>query len=131
MNRKQLICPERVRRVPQKFSWIDHRLVRDRHIRRCSPEGLALYLFLVCVGDAQGLSYYADRTVAELISVDEVRLRELRQELKRVGLIAYKRPLYQVLSLEAVHAAGGREPQRANRCLSIAEILRGSGGHHD
>ena len=48
---KSPILPKRVRKVPKGFSWIDHRLVSDRHIDRCSHEAGALYLFLVCVGD--------------------------------------------------------------------------------
>jgi len=56
---KRLLCPERVRRVPARFSWLDHRLVRDHHIESCGPEALALYLLLVTVGDAEGLSYYS------------------------------------------------------------------------
>ena len=57
---KRVLCPERLRRVPPQFSWIDHRLVRDRHIAGRSAEALALYLFLVTVADGQGLSYYSD-----------------------------------------------------------------------
>jgi hypothetical protein len=43
--RKRLLCPERLRQVPPQFSWVDHRLVRDRHIAGKSAEALALYLF--------------------------------------------------------------------------------------
>jgi hypothetical protein len=55
---KRVLNPNRVRHVPRQFSWIDQRLVRDGHTARCSAEALALYLFLVTVADAQGLSYY-------------------------------------------------------------------------
>ena len=47
-----------VRRIPDQFSWIDHRLVREQYIDYLSSEAAALYLFLVTVSDAQGLSYY-------------------------------------------------------------------------
>ena len=57
MITKRVLCPERLRHVPQRFSWIDQRLVRDDHIARCGPQGLALYLLLVTVADAEGLSY--------------------------------------------------------------------------
>ena len=57
---KRLLVPSRVRQVPRQFSWVDHRLVRDHHIEHCDPPALALYLFLITVADAQGLSYYAD-----------------------------------------------------------------------
>jgi hypothetical protein len=93
MVSKKILCRERLRRVPEHFSWVDHRLVRDEYIRRVSPEALALYLLLVTVADAEGLSYYADGTAARLLSLT-------RQELVAASLIAYERPLYQVLALE-------------------------------
>ena len=53
MKTKRVLCPERLRQVPHRFSWIDQRLVRDGHIARCGPQALALYLLLVTVADAQ------------------------------------------------------------------------------
>ena len=100
MIQKHLICPERARRVPEQFSWIDHRLVRDRHIERCSHQSLALYLFLVTVGDQQGLSYYSDHSVGNRLTMNPAAVSQARSELVRVGLVAYRKPLYQVLSLE-------------------------------
>ena len=32
MTRKFPICPDRIRTIPEQFSWVDHRLVRDHHI---------------------------------------------------------------------------------------------------
>jgi hypothetical protein len=100
MITKRVLCPERLRHVPQRFSWIDQRLVRDDHIARCGPQGLVLYLLLVTVADAQGLSYYSDKTAARLLSLNQAQLREARCSLLAAGLIAYEAPLYQVLSLE-------------------------------
>src|ERR1700758_162966 len=57
-------------------------------------------LSLVTVADAQGLSYYSDKTAARLLSLNEAQLREARRSLLAAGLIAYESPLYQVLSLE-------------------------------
>ena len=51
------------------------------------------------VGDAQGLSYYSDRRAAELLSLNPGDVAEARQQLVRADLIAYERPLYQVLEL--------------------------------
>ncbi len=99
---KRVICPGRVRQVPARFSWVDHRLVRDRHIERCDVHAAALYLFLVTVADHQGLSYYSDASVARRLSMDPSRLARARADLIRLGLIAYQRPLYQVLALDAV-----------------------------
>jgi hypothetical protein len=97
---KHLIAPDRVRHVPAQFSWVDHRLVRANHLMKASAPAWALYLVLVTVGDEQGLSYYADRTLARLLSLSEVALAEARRQLIAAGVIAYEAPLYQVLGLE-------------------------------
>ena len=124
---KRLLCPERARRIPEQFSWVDHRLVRDHHIERCGTAALALYLLLVTVGDAEGLSYYSDTKVAQLTSMDERELRQARRELLDAGLIAYRKPLYQVLSLAPATQAPATPP-RANGCASLGEILRTAAG---
>jgi hypothetical protein len=97
---KRLLVPSRVRQVPRQFSWVDQRLVRDRHIAQCDAEALALYLFLVTVADARGLSFYADASIGRLLSWSPAELERARATLIRAGLIAYEAPLYQVLALE-------------------------------
>jgi len=92
-------------------------------MERCTTEALALYLLLVTVGDAEGLSYYSDSTVARLISLDEAGVRKAREVLLSAGLIAYRQPLVQVLGLDHPEPA-----ERAGRCASIGEILRTIGG---
>lgn len=112
---KRVICSERVRKIPIQFSWVDHRLVRERHIERCDAHAAALYLFLVTVADVQGLSYYSDRSLGRSLSTDPVRLSKARGDLIRAGLIAYQRPLYQVLALDS-------PPRIEVRQLSADEI---------
>ena len=101
MTIKRVLYPERIRQIQRQFSWVDHRLIRDRHIERCDPPAAALYLFLVTVADAQGLSYYSDAALVRSLSMSAARLSQARGDLMRIGLIAYQRPLYQVLSLDA------------------------------
>ena len=79
---------------------MDQRLVRERYIDQLSHEACALYLFLVTVADAQGLSYYADRTLSQRLSMSRAQLGQARQTLITHHLLAYRRPLYQVLALE-------------------------------
>lgn len=122
--RKQVLCPERLRKVPGQFNWIDHRLVRDKHIGRCSAEALALYLFLVTVADAQGLSFYGDATVTKLLPLSSSALAVARRELLAAGLIAYQRPLYQVLSLDPLQSAP-RQPNAGSQ--TIGSILQNLG----
>ena len=100
MKTKPILCPQRLRHVPPQFSWIDQRLVRDRHIHGRSSDALALYLFLCTVADAQGASYYADASTAKLLGFSSAQLRAARDELVAAGLIAWRAPFYQVLSLE-------------------------------
>jgi hypothetical protein len=106
---KRVICSERVRKIPTQFSWVDHRLVRERHIERCDAHAAALYLFLVTVADVQGLSYYSDASLGRSLSMDPVRLSKARGDLIRAGLIAYRRPLYQVLALDSLPCIEVRE----------------------
>ena len=126
---KRVLCPERVRRVPSAFSWIDHRLVRDGHISRLGHEAQALYLFLVTVSDAEGLSYYSEAKAARLLNTTEAMLSSARRELLGAGLIAYRRPLYQVLSLDDPAAglpgdSDGNPRRGSGEAVSIGEVLR-------
>ncbi len=97
---KRVLCPDRLRRVPQRFSWLDQRLVRDRHLCGVSHSSLALYLFLVTVGDADGLSYYLDDSIGQHLNMSAPQICHAREELCAAGLVVYSKPLYQVLSLE-------------------------------
>jgi len=97
---KRVLRPERLRRVPPQFSWIDQRLVREGHVERCGPDAIGLYLVLVTVADAQGLSYYGEASLERLLSMPAPRLAAARAELIGLDLIAYEQPLYQVLSLD-------------------------------
>lgn len=123
--KKHLIRPDRLRQVPQGFNWVDHRLVRHNYLERCHCTDLALYLFLVTVSDAQGLSYYSDASLCRYLKLSPAQLAAARSALQQADLIAYQKPLYQVLSLEP---AADRLPQseqpRSGQAQSIAEVLR-------
>ena len=109
---KRPLCQTQLRRVPKQFSWVDQRLVRERYIDHLSHGACALYLFLVTVADAQGLSYYADGTLCQRLSLSEAQLGQARQALITHHLLAYRRPLYQVLAL-GPNPVRDRSPQPA------------------
>ena len=115
--KKRVLCPERLRKIPPQFSWVDHRLVRENYFTRCEHSAWALYLFLVSVADVDGLSYYSDASLMRRLKLDPVQLSASRQQLLQVGLIAYAKPLYQVLGLEPVQSTRSGQG-------SVAEILR-------
>ncbi len=98
---KRPISLAKLRRVPRQFSWVDQRLVRDHYIDQLSPQACALYLFLVTVADAQGLSYYAEPSLCQRLSLTCPELSQARQALITRGLVAYQHPFYQVLALDA------------------------------
>lgn len=118
---KQVLCPERIRRVPAHFSWVDHRLVRDRHIEHCDAHAAMLYLFLVTVANAEGLSWYSDESTARRLSMDAQRLHRARGDLMRAGLIAWVRPVYQVLALD-MPAIAAPVPMPASPSVVTAQI---------
>src|SRR5947209_6432617 len=122
MTQKKILRPDRLRQVPAQFSWIDQRLVRENFLRHGEPAAWALYLVLVTVGDAQGLSYYSEPTLSRLLKLDSVQLAQARQQLIAADLLAYHKPLYQVLALPATAAAA--PTPRSGQSLSLGEILR-------
>lgn len=130
---KHPISLAKLRQVPPQFSWVDQRLVRERSIDQLSPEACALYLFLVTVADAQGLRFDSERSLCQRLSMSPAVLRQARQALIACALVAYQRPLSQVLALdrdtlmptaEPLAGAGDDEPvDRTAVFKQIWEVL--------
>ena len=102
MIQKKMIDPARRRRLPEGFGWVDHRLVRENLIENFSADSLALYLFLLTVGDGNGVSWYSDISICKRLkglNLMVSSLKTLRNELITGELIAYRKPYYQVLEL--------------------------------
>lgn len=95
---------------------------------------MALYLFLIIVADADGLSYYGEPTCAGHLHMELARLRTARRNLLDAGLIAYESPFYQVLSLDRAAPPSPPSPVSASPRpehggpRSFAEILAEMGG---
>jgi len=126
---KRVLCSQRLRRVRRPFGWVDARLIREDWLRDCSPTAWALYLFWVTVADAQGLSYYADQSVAQRLRIPVEAVNTGRAELLRAGLLAYEPPLVQVLSLdrrvENTKASGNSSSGRDERSRTQDAVLLG------
>jgi hypothetical protein len=121
---KQLLSVAKLRQVPKQFSWVDQRLVREHYIDALSHPACALYLFLLTVADAQGLSYYADRSLCQRLSLSPALLHQARQALMTRGLVAYRRPLYQVLALDEVDRADRARPQADDEKVDIQAVFK-------
>lgn len=120
---KQPLSLTQLRQVPKQFSWVDQRLVREHYIDRLSHPACALYLFLLTVADVQGLSYYAEPTLCRRLSMSKDTLRQARQELITRELLAYRRPLYQVLALGAPHTSDTEHPSGDDDTLDIKAVF--------
>jgi hypothetical protein len=124
MMTKKILRPDRLRQVPAQFSWIDQRLVRENFLRHADPAAWALYLVLVTVADAQGLSYYSDATLSRLLKMDPLQLGQARQQLVAADLVVYQKPLTQVLALPVTALAPAPTGVRLGQPLSVGDILR-------
>jgi hypothetical protein len=118
---KHPIDPARIRQLPARFSWLDQRLVTQRRLQDCPRSSQALYLFLAVVSDAQGLSYYSDKSVRTHLDMPQGELTAARQGLIEQQLLLFERPIYQLLSLDPLKADSR---QRANRTLSLQDLIR-------
>jgi hypothetical protein len=78
-------------------------------------------LFLVCVADARGLSYYSDKAIMKKLDIQD--LGKARSGLIKNNLIAWQEPIYQVLSLEPKVTI-----QRSGQLMSLADVLSNAVG---
>jgi len=60
---------------------------------------MKLYLFLATVSDAEGLSFYGLKSLSSNLNMSESDINKYRKELIELDLIAYEKPLYQILDL--------------------------------
>jgi len=124
MRGREPILPQRQRRIPPQFSWVDHRLVRDGHVQERSAPALALYLFLITVADAEGLSWYSETALCRQLSWSIMQLQNARKELLSAELIAYRKPLYQVLDLSPIAAVGRAQLHNGDEAVSVGQVLQ-------
>lgn len=97
---KRGLRSERERILPQEgFSWVDRRFFRNGYAEPLNAPQILLYLFLCSVADREGLSFYGDRRICDMLGLEAIALEQARRALIHVDLIAYCAPLYQVLSL--------------------------------
>ena len=117
---KRILVKDRVRRPPAEgFSWVDRRFVHE-FVPQLSREAISLYFFLAAVSDKSGLSYYRDDSLSARLRIRHTRFCEARDELVRYDLIAFERPLTQVLSLPRAKS----RRQQAGGLHAIRELFR-------
>jgi hypothetical protein len=85
----------------------------------------------VTVSDASGLSYYGDDSIMNRLSMDFMALEKARDNLIHIGLIAWKKPIYQVLPLDTVAKESTPRTTVTDAPMSLKDIFKRIGGHHD
>lgn len=122
--KKHILDLKRLRRVPAQFSWVDHQLIRSRLLCGADSASWALYLFLVTVGDEQGLSYYCDASLCSHLNLSDEGLGQARGQLLERSLIAWEAPLYQVLCIQRGQQRVGDFPSSESATLPGQEVKR-------
>jgi hypothetical protein len=101
-SRPQPPRPDRRRSIRGSFSWIDHRFLREGFDQGLTRLEKLFYFVLVAVSNQDGVSFYSDARLAELLEIRfPHELEGARQELVARDLIAYEGGIYQVLDLPA------------------------------
>jgi hypothetical protein len=101
-KRPQPLQPDRIRAIRGSFSWIDHRFFRQGFDQGLTRLEKLLYLVLVAVANRDGVSFYSDERMEELLEIHHRHeLTGARNELMARDLIAFKDGVYQVLELSA------------------------------
>jgi hypothetical protein len=99
-KRPQPPRPDRIRSIRGSFSWIDHRFFRQGFDQGLTRLEKLLYLVLIAVSNRDGVSFYSDARLAELIEIRYPHeLSGARNELIARDLIAFEQGIYQVLDL--------------------------------
>jgi len=112
------------RTLPQRYGFIDERLLSQGYLKRLSSEAVLLYVFLCIVADRRGRSWYSDGKL-----VSQVRLRGLggaRLQLIEAGLISYDAPVYTVLTVPDASGPARQVSHSAKRPVSAPPIGPGS-----
>lgn len=101
--------PDRRRSIRGSFSWIDHRFLREGFDEGLTRLEKLFYFVLVAVSNQDGVSFYSDARLAELLEIRfPHELDGARKELVARDLIAYDGGIYQVLDLPAGSPQQGR-----------------------
>src|SRR5215471_7323097 len=109
-SRPQPPRPDRRRSIRGSFSWIDHRFLREEFDQGLTRLEKLLYFLLVAVSNVDGVSFYSDARLAELLDIRfPHELYGARNELVARDLIAYEGGIYQVVDLPATSPRKGRD----------------------
>ncbi len=133
--KKELLVPERLRKIEGGFGFIPTRFLTGGFFLSLSQYEKLIYFFLVLVSDRQGLSYYSQDKIFTLLELSIDDYIEARNGLIQKSLIAFNGLMFQLLSLpdKPVETTGPknlstREDFLKSDRLSIRQLLNKSLG---
>ncbi len=104
MQRPTPLRTDRIRTVEPPFGWIPFRILTSGLLAQLSLQAKLLYFFLCLVADEQGMSYYGERRLKDLLGLAEPA--RARDELESQDLLAFDGTFYQLLSLPGAPRPG-------------------------
>ena len=123
--------PDRIRRIPAGFAWIDRRLRDRRFLGTLTLQELAVYVFLILAANKHGVSFYRSEQIAELFDyhIEPLDIVRCRNALFDKELIAFQpfnghgnEGFYQVLPLPQPVVVVD-PPKRGGDVLTVKDIL--------
>ncbi|MCK5081536.1 MAG: hypothetical protein KAR31_01395 [Candidatus Omnitrophica bacterium] len=88
-----------MKRQAKSYSIVDHDLLHRGYLGCLTHQALALYLFLVVVGDWEGKSFYSASSIGKILRMDFFEICKAKEELCTTRLIDYKKPYWWVMTL--------------------------------
>ena len=93
------IRPDRVRKIPSNFSWIDREILHRGLLARLSQEEILLYFFLVLVAGPDGTSFWSYQRMGKHLKLTPDEVCAAARSLIKRDLVAFEYPTFQVLAI--------------------------------
>ena len=107
---REVIRADRARTIPESFSWIARQVLHGGFLEKLTTEEIALYFFLVLVSGPEGTSYWGYKSISKLLKIPDDDIIHATAGLVKKGLIAFRYPTFQILSLPPTEAQHGGRP---------------------
>lgn len=98
-DHRRPIRPERLRRIPASFSWIDREILHRGILAQLSQEEILLYFFLVLVAGPDGTSFWSYQRIGKHLKLTADEVCAATRRLIQRDLVAFEYPTFQVLAL--------------------------------
>lgn len=107
---RDVIRPNRVRTIPESFSWIDRQILHGGILATLTTEEIALYFFLVLVAGPEGTSFWGYEAISRYLKLPVDALIHATAGLVKKDIVAFRFPTFQVLSISLAKAQPAGRP---------------------